>query len=219
MVDRAPVNRRGAARAFLAAGAMVGGGSEALAASGRGSRACGDIETCRELGERKVEEDMRANPTYKLDRGVRYKILKPGREGVETAVTREDSVDIIYSISAAGGAYFYSKGFGFEKSQDEGFASMNDAQAGESYRVRFGGKDVPVGIEDAIVGMKRGERRRVELPPAAGLATSDWNPAPTSRRGKAQIKGYRQILDGTGGSPPFAAEVRNGVSRQDWRPW
>ena len=41
-----------------------------------------------------------------------------------------------------------------------------------------GAKDVPVGIQAAMVGMKKGEKRRVELPSAVGFETSDWAPAP-----------------------------------------
>ena len=78
----------------------------------------------------------------------------------------------------------------------------------ESYRVRLGSKDVPLGIENAMLGMKRGERRSVELPPAVGFETSDWNPAPQTRRGKATVVGYRQILTGNGSTqPPFPAET------------
>lgn len=35
---------------------------------------------------------------------------------------------------------------------------------------------VPVGIEQSLLGMKRGERRRVELPPNVEFATSNWAP-------------------------------------------
>ena len=48
----------------------------------------------------------------------------------------------------------------------------------------------------------------VELPPAVGFATSDWRPEPTTRRGRASIVGYRQLLEGNGSSqPPFPAET------------
>ena len=58
-----------------------------------------------------------------------------------------------------------------------------------AFRVKIGSKrrDVPLGIEQALVGMKRGERRRIELPPNVGFETSEWRPEPVTRRGKASI--------------------------------
>lgn len=73
-----------------------------------------DIETCREIGDRKVDEDMKANPTTALPSGVRYKVLRPptGRNS-DVQVKDGSAVDIAFSISA-NGAYMYSRGFGFE---------------------------------------------------------------------------------------------------------
>ena len=69
-------------------------------------------------------------------------------------------------------------------------------------------RDVPLGIERALIGMREGEARRVELPPAVGFGTSAWRPAPSSRRGRATIESYRRVLDGNGAAqPPFPAET------------
>lgn len=38
----------------------------------------------------------------------------------------------------------------------------------------------PLGIKDALIGRKKGERRRVEL----GFETPNWQPEPVSKRGK-----------------------------------
>ena len=159
---------------------------------------CADIESCREVGEAKVAADMAANPIIKLSDGVRYKRVK---EGAGATVSGNDVVDVAYSISTAGGSYMYSRGFGFEKDSD----GVNDA--GDFLRVKLGNKDVPKGIEIALRGMKEGEKRRVELPPGAiGFESSDWKPAPTTRRGKAQIVAYKNLINGNGSSqPPFPA--------------
>ena len=160
---------------------------------------CADIESCREVGEAKVAADMAANPIIKLSDGVRYKRVK---EGAGATVSGSDVVDVAYSISTAGGSYMYSRGFGFEKDSD----GNNDA--GDFLRVRLGNGDVPKGIELALRGMKEGEKRRVELPPGpvTGFETSDWKPAPTTRRGKAQIVAYKNLINGNGSSqPPFPA--------------
>ena len=160
---------------------------------------CADIESCREVGEAKVAADMAANPVIKLSDGVRYKRVK---EGSGATVSGSDVVDVAYSISTAGGSYMYSRGFGFEKDSD----GVNDA--GDFLRVRLGNQDVPKGIEIALRGMKEGEKRRVELPPGpvTGFETSEWKPAPTTRRGKAQIVAYKNLINGNGSSqPPFPA--------------
>ena len=159
---------------------------------------CADIESCREVGEAKVAADMAANPIIKLSDGVRYKRVK---EGAGATVSGNDVVDVAYSISTAGGSYMYSRGFGFEKDSD------GVVDAGDFLRVRLGSGDVPRGIEIALRGMKEGEKRRVELPPGdVGFESSDWKPAPTTRRGKAQIVAYRNLINGNGSSqPPFPA--------------
>jgi len=159
---------------------------------------CADIESCREVGEAKVAADMAANPIIKLSDGVRYKRVK---EGAGATVSGSDVVDVAYSISTAGGSYMYSRGFGFEKDSD----GVNDA--GDFLRVRMGNGDLPRGIEIALRGMKEGEKRRVELPPGdVGFESSEWKPAPTTRRGKAQIVAYKNLINGNGSSqPPFPA--------------
>ena len=123
------------------------------------------------------------------------------REGAGASVSGGDVVDVAYSISTAGGSYMYSRGFGFEKDSD----GVNDA--GDFLRVRLGNQDVPKGIELALRGMKEGEKRRVELPPGdVGFESSEWKPAPTTRRGKAQIVAYKNLINGNGSSqPPFPA--------------
>ena len=160
---------------------------------------CADIERCREVGEAKVAADMAANPVTNLGNGVRYKRVK---EGAGATVSSNDVVDVAYSISTAGGSYMYSRGFGFEKDSD------GVVDAGDFLRVRMGNGDLPRGIEIALRGMKEGEKRRVELPPGpvTGFETSDWKPAPTTRRGKAQIVAYKNLINGNGSSqPPFPA--------------
>jgi hypothetical protein len=167
-------------------------------------RRCTDIESCREIGDQKVEQDLKDNPIIQLENGVRFKRLKPGVGSGR--VTNGDSVDIIFSISRANGAYMYSKGFGFEKVQrGVGDFGLRSDEGLESYRVQLGksiNRDVPFGIELALIGMRKGERRRIEVPPSVGFETSDWRPEPTSRRGKAQIVDYRNIVNGRGPAQP-----------------
>jgi hypothetical protein len=97
----------------------------------------------------------------------------------------------------------YSQGFGFE-TIDIGNGRQSDLGL-DSYRVILGKGTLPVGIEEVLVGMKKGERRRIELPPNAGFETSDWKPEPRSKLGKGAITAYQRILNGFGSQPPFPA--------------
>ena len=161
---------------------------------------CADLESCREIGDRKVEAAEAATPTIRLADGVRYKQVVGDGSGASVGVG--SVVDVAFSISTAGGSYMYSRGFGFEKD------ASGARDEGDFLRVTMGKRDVPAGIEAALLGMRKGEKRRVELPPGAttGFETSEWRPAPTSRRGKATIVSYRRLIDGNGPSqPPFPA--------------
>jgi hypothetical protein len=195
-------------RHFLLAGSLIGiltPASVASAASPPQQKKCTDIESCREIGDQKTQEDLQNNPITRLENDVRYKRLKPGVGSA--SVQDKDVVDIVYSISRSNGSYMYSQGFGFEKAKD-GIGGSPTDEGLDSYRVRLGSRDVPVGIEQALMGMKKGERRRVEVPPSVGFETSEWRPEPTTRRGKTQIADYQTILKGRGtNQPPFPAPL------------
>ena len=98
--------------------------------------------------------------------------------------------------------YYVSKGFGFEKI-DFGNKQVSDLGL-DSTRVVVGMSNVPKGIEYALTGMSKGEKRRVELPPIVGFETSNWSPEPTTRRGQVQ---YKKKLAWFGSQPPFPAET------------
>lgn len=129
----AQLSRRSALRSlgFAAGSALIAPHDRALAK-------CSDIESCREIGNAKVEEEQRRNPTYKLPGGVRYKMVQAGTG--DDVVGKGDIVDIKFSISQANGAYMYSVGRGFEKEPDGASDEVT------SYRVRVGNlvRDVPV---------------------------------------------------------------------------
>jgi hypothetical protein len=161
------------------------------------SAKCADIETCREIGDSKIARDLQENPRYKLDRGVTYKVLKPG-VGSET-VKDKDTVDIIFSI-AGNERYMYSRGFGYEKINMGG--KMVSDLGTDSYLVKLGRGMLPKGIEQTVQGMKRGERRRVVLPPAVGFATSNWKPEPQRPREKLALESYRRLLEGNRPNQP-----------------
>ncbi|CAJ1922226.1 unnamed protein product [Cylindrotheca closterium] len=197
------IDRRSLLKGVLSTSSMI------IATTGApfvASAKCTDIESCREIGDSRVAQDLKENPVTSLDSGVRFKTLNSGVRG--PAVKEGSSVDIIYSISRAGGPYMYSQGFGFEKVDIGNGQIVKDLDV-DFLRVDKVGshQDVPVGIEQAMIGMQRGEKRRVELPPNVGLATSNWNPAPKSKAGKQSIVAYQRIVDGFGSQPAFPAPL------------
>ena len=188
------------------AGAMILSSFPSLAsAAATSGKKCTDIETCREIGDQRIEQDLKENPVTRLDSGVRFKTVQPG-VGSET-VKEGASIDMIYSISRAGGQYMYSQGFGYEMI-DLGDGKLQKDLGLDFLRVTsVGGHSIPIGIEQALVGMKKGERRRVEVPPSVGFDTSNWEPSPQSRAGKQSIVAYQRILKGFGSQPPFPAPL------------
>lgn len=168
---------------------------------------CTDIDSCRDIGDQRIAQDLAENPVVRLDSGVRYKVLQPGVEGKE--VKEGSSVDVIFTISRAGGQYMYSQGFGYETT-DTGIGGGSQKDLGLDFlRVDSVGTHtaVPTGIEQVLIGMRKGERRRVELPPEVGFETSNWNPAPKTKSGKQSIMVYQRILNGFGSQPPFPAPL------------
>lgn len=172
------------------------------------TKKCSDIETCREIGDEKLMEQLAANPVTSLPSGVKYKVLQPptvtdASTGRGAAVTEGSTVDLIYSVTGSG-RYMYSQGFGYEDVSFDG--KMQKDLGLDSLRIVVGKRDVPLGVEQALIGMKRGERRRVVVPPSVGFDTSNWKPEPTSRRGKAALAAYKQLVEGRGTTqPPFPA--------------
>eukprot|EP00527_Entomoneis_sp_CCMP2396_P004235 CAMPEP_0198138444 /NCGR_PEP_ID=MMETSP1443-20131203/1866_1 /TAXON_ID=186043 /ORGANISM="Entomoneis sp., Strain CCMP2396" /LENGTH=309 /DNA_ID=CAMNT_0043800231 /DNA_START=17 /DNA_END=943 /DNA_ORIENTATION=- len=170
---------------------------------------CTDIDSCREIGERKEQEYLAANPIVRLGSGLQYKVLNTG-VGPETvpdvaAAAAGRKVAIAYTISQANGSYMYSRGFGYNKVDILGNGQLaQDTSSVDSLLITLGSKEVPVGIQRAIGGMQRGEKRRIECPPSLGFETSDWNPQPADFRGRQQIKDYQGKLFGRGDTqPPF----------------
>jgi FKBP-type peptidyl-prolyl cis-trans isomerase len=166
---------------------------------------CTDIETCREIGDQKVKQDLQESPVTLLPSGTRYKVLRAGI-GSNVVVQEGSSIDLIYTLSRAGGRYMYSQGMGFELVDGGNGNMVKDVGGLDSLKVIVGShQQVPVGIEQSLLGMKRGERRRVELTPNVGFATSNWEPAPRTAGGKQAIRAYQRILEGFGSQPPFPA--------------
>mmetsp|Transcript_49316 Transcript_49316/g.79587 ORF Transcript_49316/g.79587 Transcript_49316/m.79587 type:complete len:154 (+) Transcript_49316:62-523(+) len=76
---------------------------------------------------------------------------------------------------------------------------------GETLRVTLGKHDVPIAVEMALLGAKKGAERRIEVPPHLGFATSNWLPQPATFEGKQRMEGYRKLLTGNVLQPGYEA--------------
>jgi hypothetical protein len=114
-------------------------------------------------------------------------VLYEQRTGIDTVQQQDSTLDLAFSVSSRIGAgYMFSRGFGYERI-DAGNGKMVSDAGIDSIRIKMGEGNVPLGIEYALLGMKKGERRRVELPAEVGFKTSNWQPEPLTRRGKSSM--------------------------------
>jgi len=175
----------------------------AFARSSSSASSCTDIETCREIGERRDAENLAQNPITRLGDGLQFKVLAAG---IGTDVVQPDSrIQIIYSVSQANGSYMFSRGMGYNKININNQKQVSDFGL-DSLSVTMGSTaTLPVGVQRALLGAKRGERRRIQCPPQLGFETSDWNPKPTTFRGERQMIDYRSTLTGSSGGLAFPA--------------
>mmetsp|Transcript_69918 Transcript_69918/g.167830 ORF Transcript_69918/g.167830 Transcript_69918/m.167830 type:complete len:300 (-) Transcript_69918:182-1081(-) len=147
--------------------------------------ACGNIEDCRRLGDERYEElERQRGPIIDMGGGLRY---RESRVGVGAEIAEGDVVYITYEVRRAStGDYMYSYG--------RGRPDMPKDDLGETYRVRLGSLDVPLGVEMALVGMRVGGQRAVELPRRLGFETSDFKPEPTNYSGKRRMERIKSLM-------------------------
>jgi len=118
------------------------------------------------------------------------------------ALGQGDAADIRFDVLSTSGNLLYGV-----PSREPG-----EAQAGvlDSYRIRLGSHDVPIGVELALEGAHKGDFRRIEVPPDLGFETSDWKPTPTGFSGRQRLENYRTRLkpgSGYAASILFQVEV------------
>jgi len=175
---------------------------------GRNKAKCKDIDSCLAEGERRAAEaDERAGPLRNVGPigangfgRVRYRAMKETSDG--PALGQGDAADIRFDVLSTSGNLLYGV-----PSREPG-----EAQAGvlDSYRIRLGSHDVPIGVELALEGAHKGDFRRIEVPPDLGFETSDWKPTPTGFSGRQRLENYRTRLkpgSGYAASILFQVEV------------
>jgi len=139
------------------------------------------------LWRRFEEAERRKGAIVKLGAGVRY---RETAAGAGPAVSSGDVVEVTYEVRKTNGDYIYSLGRGRPDRPGDDF--------GETYRVRLGQQDVPVAVERAMEGMRKGGARTVEMPPQLGFETSGWKPEPVNFSGRQRMERYRKLLTGNG---------------------
>lgn len=138
---------------------------------------CASIDECEALGEQR-EKEMFANERTDFERtagGDRIRDLITG-EGTKAAA-QGDTVDIRYRVMRLGprardglsgeGQTIFSLGFG-----------EDDDKVGDTLKVQLAGKNLIAGVNDAVIGMKPGGKRRVLVRPERG-----WKAAGAEKQG------------------------------------
>lgn len=165
---------------------------------------CSNVEECREAGEArfaKLEEER--GPVVRLGDGISYR--ERSRGSGEAKVREGDTLELSFSVYTGSGNFMYGV-----PSREPGARD-----GGDTYTVQLGRHDVPIAVERALIGAKRGSVRLIEVTPALGFGTSDWKPKPTNFAGKQRMERYHKLLTGNGLQPGynavflFEAEVQN----------
>mmetsp|Transcript_21963 Transcript_21963/g.70739 ORF Transcript_21963/g.70739 Transcript_21963/m.70739 type:complete len:309 (-) Transcript_21963:1302-2228(-) len=157
----------GAAAAAPAPALALVKGSAPPPKTGPKERKCKSIDECEALGEReRAKAAEGADETIERTRGGdRYRDLAVGQGG--KAVAEGDAVEIRYRVMRLGtkardglsgeGQTIFSFGYGEDEDRE-----------GDTLPVRLAGRNLVAGVNDALVGMKPGGRRRVLVRPERG---------------------------------------------------
>lgn len=161
------------------------------------SKKCKGLEECQAIGDQKfAEKEVLKGALVDLGRGIRY---RESKVGTGLTISKGDVVDITYEVRNTGGMYIYSLGRGRpDKTRDD---------LGETYRVRLGKHDVPIAVELAMEGMRRGGIRAIEMPPSLGFESSSWEPKPTNFAGERRMENYRASINGRSSQPGYDAAI------------
>lgn len=161
------------------------------------SKKCKGLEECQAIGDQKfAEKEQLKGALVDIGKGIRY---RESKIGTGPTISKGDVVDITYEVRNTGGMYIYSLGRGRpDKTRDD---------LGETYRVRLGKHDVPIAVELAMEGMRRGGIRAIELPPSLGFETSSWEPKPTNFAGERRMENYRASINGRSSQPGYDAAI------------
>jgi len=153
---------------------------------------CANLEECREAGEARFAQlEAERGPVVRLGDGISYRAKAAG-SGDMTAQDG-DTLQISFAVYTGSGNFMYGIPTREPGARD----------GGETYTVRLGKLDVPAAVERALVGARRGSTRLVEMTPALGFATSEWQPLPSAFAGRQRMERYRTLLTGSRLQPGY----------------
>lgn len=147
--------------------ALIKGSAPPPKMSGPKERKCKSIDECEALGEKERAKaaEGQDNTILRTAGGDRYRDLVVGEGGKEVA--QGDTVDIRYRVMRLGtkardglsgeGQTIFSYGFG-----------EDDDKEGDTLALTLKGNNAVAGVNDALLGMRPGGRRRVLVRPERG---------------------------------------------------
>eukprot|EP00612_Vaucheria_litorea_P000545 CAMPEP_0171453914 /NCGR_PEP_ID=MMETSP0945-20130129/1420_1 /TAXON_ID=109269 /ORGANISM="Vaucheria litorea, Strain CCMP2940" /LENGTH=125 /DNA_ID=CAMNT_0011978853 /DNA_START=341 /DNA_END=718 /DNA_ORIENTATION=+ len=103
------------------------------------------------------------------------------KQGTGPVLKAGDVAYIQFSVLRINGDYMFSLGKETTLNKD----------TTEQYRMVYGAKQVPEGVERGMNGMREGGERRIVVPSEMGWGTSNGLPMPDNFSGKRKLELYR----------------------------
>lgn len=182
--------------------------------SGPKERRCKSIDECEALGEaeRKAQEAGADTTILRTAGGDRYRDLIVGDGGKEVA--QGDAVDIRYRVMRLGpkardglsgeGQTIFSFGFG-----------EDDDKEGDKLPVKLAGRSLVPGVNDALVGMKPGGRRRVLVRPERGWRDTSGTCAIGEAKGVGDLNAVQTRNMAQDGNLVFKADIGAAIENEN----
>ena len=197
----------------LPAAALIKGSAPPPKKSGPKERKCKSIDECEALGEaeRKAQEANQDTAVFRTVGGDRYRDLK---EGDGKDVKNGDAVEIRYRVMRLGpksndglsgeGQTIFSLGYG-----------EDDDKEGDALPVQLAGKTLVPGVNDALLGMQPGGRRRVLVRPERGWRVQTGACARGEEKGMTDLNELTKRVDAQDGNLVFKADIGAAIENEN----
>ena len=176
-------------------------------------RKCKSIDECEALGEKErlaAEANVRTD-FERTSGGDRYRDINVGSG---KAVAQGDAVDIRYRVMRLGtkardglsgeGQTIFSLGYG-----------EDDDKEGDALPVQLAGKTLVPGVNDALLGMQPGGRRRVLVRPERGWRVQTGACARGEEKGMTDLNELTKRVDAQDGNLVFKADIGAAIENEN----